>query len=243
MTTSPSAAPIHQRPNPVREESDFALLDRLLEARHSCRSFRPDPVPRPVIERIIRSAGRTASWCNAQPWRLIVTSRDATERFRRGLCEHAAATAAQPDLPFPRAYRGAYLQRRRACGFALYDSVGIARGDREASGKQARENFRLFGAPHTAIVTTDEALGVYGAVDCGAFVSTFMLAAASLGVASIAQASVAAHAPFVRAHFGIGDDRQIVCAISFGYEDHGHPANGFRTGRADLGEVAEWREN
>jgi proline dehydrogenase len=40
----------------------------------------------------------------------------------------------------------------------------VVRGDREASGRQARENFRLFGAPHVAIVTTDAALGTYGAV-------------------------------------------------------------------------------
>jgi nitroreductase len=29
--------------------------------------------------------------------------------------------------------------------------------------------------------------------------------------------------------------------ISFGYEDEAHPANGFRTGRAPLEEVVEWR--
>ena len=49
----------------------------------------------------------------------------------------------------------------------------------------------MFGAPHVAIVTSDEALGVYGAVDCGAYVSNFMLAAHSLGVGSIAQAALA----------------------------------------------------
>ena len=85
---------------------------------------------------------------------------------------------------------GAYQQRRRECGFGLYDAVGIAHGDRAASARQAMENFRLFGAPHVAIVTSEKALGVYGAVDCGAYVNNFMLAARSLGVASIAQAAL-----------------------------------------------------
>jgi nitroreductase len=92
-----------------------------------------------------------------------------------------------------------------------------------------------------AIVSTDEALGVYGAVDCGAFVSNFMLAAAAVGVASIAQASLASHSRFVHEHFGIPDDRMIVCGISFGYENSNHPANRFRTRRANLDEVVTWQ--
>jgi nitroreductase len=130
--------------------------------------------------------------------------------------------------------------RRRACGFQLYEAVGIARGDREASAKQGMENYRLFGAPHVAIVTSDEALGAYGAVDCGAYVNNFLLAAQSLGVASIPQAALAAYSQFIREYFGLGSDRVVVCGISFGFEDHAHKANGFRTSRASLDEVVTW---
>jgi nitroreductase len=201
----------------------------------------PAPVDDRTIERILAVAQLTPSWCNAQPWKVIVTRRAATESFRDALFEHTRTPQPQPDIPFPQDYRGVYRDRRRACGFELYDAVGIARGDREASGRQARENFRLFGAPHVAIVTSDAALGTYGAVDCGAYVTTFMLAAKALGVACIAQAALASHSPFVRAHFGIPNDRLILCGISFGYEDEAHPANSFRTSRAPLAEVADWR--
>jgi len=47
--------------------------------------------------------------------------------------------------------------------------------------RQALENFNFFGAPHVAIVHTDEALGVYGAIDCGGYVTSFMLAAQARG--------------------------------------------------------------
>ncbi len=80
-----------------------------------------------------------------------------------------------------------------------------------------------------ALVSNDEALGLYGAADCGAWVSNFMLAAAGFGVASIAQASLVAHGAFVREYFDIPADRRLVCGISFGYEDVEHPANKFRT--------------
>ncbi|WP_168788220.1 nitroreductase family protein [Paraburkholderia aromaticivorans] len=221
--------------------TDETVLERLLQLRHSCRAFLSDAVDRTIIERILVTAQRVPSWCNAQPWKLIITSGDATEDFRRELLEHTAVSKPDPDIAFPREYRGAYLERRRACGLQLYDTVGITRGDREASGRQARENFRFFGAPHVAIVTADSGLGTYGAIDCGAYVTTFLLAAASHGVACIAQAALASHSPFVREHFDIPEDRVIVCGISFGYEDHGHPANRFRTMRAALNEVVDWR--
>ncbi|TAK45621.1 MAG: nitroreductase, partial [Betaproteobacteria bacterium] len=99
---------------------------------------------------------------------------------------------------------------------------------------------RLFGAPHAMIVTTDEALGVYGVLDCGAWVNNFMLAAWGLGVASIAQAALAAHPKLVREFFGLAAERQIVCGMSFGYEDVARPVNRFRTARADIAEVVRW---
>jgi nitroreductase len=220
--------------------SDTDALERLLVARHSCRGFRADPVPDATIERVLSLAQRTASWCNAQPWQVVITKGAATDKFRTALCEHVAQNKAEPDIAYPREYRGRYQERRRVCGFQLYDAVGVARGDRVASQQQAFENFKFFGAPHVALISLDEALGAYGAVDCGAYVNNFMLAAESLGIATIAQASIASYAKFVRDHFGIGDDRLLVCAISFGYEERDHKANGFRTQRAPLDEVVTW---
>lgn len=222
--------------------ADPDAFDALLRARYSCRGFQSRPVERTVIERILEIAQRTPSWCNSQPWQVHVTSGAATERFRAKLLADARAAmeAPEPDYPFPREYRGVYQDRRRECGFQLYESVGVRRGDREASAKQGLENFRLFGAPHALIVTTEEALGVYGVLDCGAWVNNFMLAARSLGIASIAQAALARRPALVREFFGLAPNRQVVCGISFGYEDAGHPANGFRTSRAGLVEVAHW---
>ena len=221
--------------------SGSTTFEEILESRRSCRAFLQEPLDRSVIERILAMAQRTPSWCNAQPWKLIIASGSATEDFRQGLLEHVASFKPAPDIPFPREYQGVYLDRRRACGMQLYEAVGVARGDREGSGRQARENFRFFGAPHVAIVTSDAALGAYGTVDCGAFVTTFLLSAASLGVASIAQAALAFYSPFVRAHFDIPDERVVVCGISFGYADPAHAANSFRTSRAEIDEVVDWR--
>jgi nitroreductase len=215
-------------------------FERLLKDRYSCRAFLPRPVDTATITRMLEIAQRTPSWCNSQPWKVVITRGAGTERFRDALCAYAPGRKPEPDFAFPREYRGIYLERRRECGFQLYDSVGIARGDREASARQTGENFRLFGAPHAMIVTTDEALGVYGVLDCGAWVNNFMLAARSLGIASIAQAALAAQPLFLRSHFGLPQDRLVVCGMSFGYEDGAHPVNGFRTSRAAVDGEVTW---
>ncbi len=120
------------------------------------------------------------------------------------------------------------------------------------SGHRQRRSSRLWSAdvgelpavraPHVAIVTTDRSLGVYGAVDCGLFVQSFLLAAASRGgVATIPQAAIASQAPLVREHLNLSDDRLVLLGISFGYADEAHPANGYRTPRQGISDVVTWR--
>lgn len=224
------------------EAQDIQTLERLYEQRYSCRAYLDRRVPRPLIERILNVAQRTASWCNAQPWKLWITSGDGTERLRRALLDSLDREEVKPDFEWPREYTGVHLARRRECGLALYESVGIAKGDKAGAERQARENFRFFGAPHAVIVTCDDSLGDYAAIDCGAYVASFMLAAKSLGVASIAQASLATRPDLLRRHFGMSDHERVVCGISFGYADDQHPINEFRTTRAGLADAVVWVE-
>ncbi len=219
----------------------FQVYEDLLRARWSCRAFLPDPIPRGTVEEITRAAQRVPSWCNAQPWQLVIADRAQTDALREKLMALPPDQPGAPDIPFPERYRGLYLDRRRVCGWQLYDAVGVAKGDREGSARQNARNFCFFDAPHVAILTSEAELGPYGLVDCGAFIIGFMLAARARGVASIAQAAIAWHAPVVRAHFAIPESRTIVCAISFGLADEADPANGFRTVRAPANEVIDWR--
>ena len=220
------------------DSRDIEVVEKLLAARYSCRAFKPEPVARATIERVLAAAQKTASWCNSQPWQVTIFSGDAVRAFGEAMYK-AASERVPPvtDFEFPREYKGVYLDRRRESGFQLYNALGIPRGDKPAYNKQMLENFRFFGAPHVAIITSDEALGVYGAVDCGGYVSNFMLAAQALGIATVSQAAIAGHADVVRKHLGVGEERRVVCGISFGYADASHLANSYRTNRATIPEA------
>ena len=216
-------------------------LDQLLAERHSCRAFLPDPVDRAPLTDIFATAQRTASWCNSQAWQVCVASGDAVERLRRALVQAATSgVEGGSDFPFPAEYRGLYLDRRRECGFQLYEAVGVERGDKAGYARQTLENFRLFGAPHVAILTSDPGLGVYGAVDVGGYVQVLLLAMQSRGVAAIPQAALARYSSLVKAQLGIAPDRLMVCGISFGYGDRNHPANSYRTPRAGVDDAVAW---
>ena len=224
-------------------EDRIGVLEELLNERYSVRAFLPREVPRETIAHVLAVAQRTASWCNSQPWQVVIARGEAKERFRKLIYAEAASGAPDGhDFPPPREYLGRYLERRRESGFQLYNTLGIARGDKAAYAKQALENYNFFGAPHVAIIHTDEPLGVYGAIDCGAYVGNFMLAAQALGLGTIAQAALARHSALIRRHFKLGDDRRVVCGISFGYADHAHKVNSYRTSRATVADTVTFVE-
>ena len=222
--------------------SDDAALTRILDARQSCRAFLPDPLPRTLIEDIVTDARKVASWCNAQPWQLVVTGAAETDRLRRDLAADMATASHRPDIPFPERYSGVYKARRSTCGWQLYGAVGVEKGDREGSHRQMMENFRFFGAPHVAVLTSEEELGPYALVDCGGFLTALTLAATARDVATIPQAAPASYAPFLHRFLDLPQTRSVVCVISMGRADRDHPANSFKTTRADAGDVLRWQD-
>lgn len=216
-------------------------LTAIHAARFSCRAFLPDQVPQETLEQMLATAQATASWCNTQPWHLHITTGDATRRLQSALYQHVLEGGAKgSDVTWPRAYRGCYLERRRGAGALLYGALGITRDDADGKARQMLENFRFFGAPHVVLVTSDEALGPYGVMDCGAWIANFLLAATAAGVSTIAQAAIAQYAGFLRDYFAIPADRHIVCAVAVGYQDRDHPANAFRVPRAPVHSAVTW---
>jgi nitroreductase len=47
----------------------------LVKRRYSVRSYRPDPVPRDVLERVLEAARLAPTAANRQPWHMIIVDR------------------------------------------------------------------------------------------------------------------------------------------------------------------------
>ncbi|WP_220794054.1 nitroreductase family protein [Nocardioides pelophilus] len=144
-----------------------------------------------------------------------------------------------PDSPGPERYEGVYAERRRSCGMALYDAVGVAREDHDGHSPQMLEIVRFFGAPHVAVITSPKTLGTDGVMDCGAYVANLLNLAEAYDLGAIAQGAIGMYADAVREHFVIAEDRDVVCAVSLGHADPDHPANTFRTDREEIDRVVQ----
>ncbi|MGX5831805.1 nitroreductase [Mesorhizobium sp. 43Arga] len=213
----------------------FENLFAVVRERYACRAYKSMPVPMRDICQVLEVARTAPSDCNTQPCSLFIVSGPALEALRDEMFAAASSGAERSsDVPPIATYTGVYQERRRECGWGLYNAVGIERGDRAASGRQALENFRFFGAPHLAVVTVHEDLAERGLFDTGIYLGHFLIAARALGIATVPQGAIAHYASIIRKHVPIAKELRIVCGVSFGYEDEAHMANSFRTTREPI---------
>lgn len=206
-------------------------LDQTIRDRRSVRGFLPKPVPRETLEEVLRLAQQAPSNCNVQPWRVYVASGEVVRTLRRALVE-AVTTGASPVMVTPvDEFVGGYRDRQVACAVELYGKMSIARDDRVGRLRASLRNFEFFDAPHVAYVCMAKSFGIGVALDVGMYVQTLMLAMQSRGIATCAQAALRSFPALAAEHLGIPDDEQILCGLSFGYEDTRVPANKTRQPR------------
>ncbi|MBM2824837.1 MAG: nitroreductase, partial [Dehalococcoidales bacterium] len=94
-------------------------LAEAIKARKSIRGFRPQPVPKPVIEAILELAARSPSWSNTQPWEVTIIGGEVMAEVKAALVQAVASgTPAAPDIPLP-GFAEPYLTRRRDLGIKL----------------------------------------------------------------------------------------------------------------------------
>ncbi|MEW6423761.1 MAG: nitroreductase family protein [Bacillota bacterium] len=46
-----------------------------LNSRHSVRAFKPDPVTKETLLKIIQAANQAPSWGNSQPWEVFIAGK------------------------------------------------------------------------------------------------------------------------------------------------------------------------
>lgn len=212
-----------------------------IEGRKSVRAFKPDPVPRDVIERVLRAAARCPSYMNTQPWEVIVVDGEPLRELASKLYEKASSGAPrQPDLPYHTSLPPAMLRRQQEHGARRLESMGIARDDTEARDKLMLENYRFFDAPCAVVIVIERELPLWSVFDAGAFAQTFMLAAFAEGLGTCAQATVPGYGEVIREALGIPASKQIVLSTPLGYPDEEALANQYTSARAGISEFTSW---
>lgn len=210
-------------------------LDETIRTRRSVRGFFPEKlVPRETILEALQLAQQTPSNCNVQPWRVFLASGAGCERVRKALLAAVqSGQGPQSHVPVDR-FQDEYRRLQIECAAEMYGRMGIGRHDAEGRLRAHLRNFELFDAPHVAIVTMKKEFGIGVALDVGMWVQTFVLALWARGVGSCAQASLRLYPDVLHRELEIPGDLQILCGISFGYEDPSVPANQTRQKREPI---------
>lgn len=217
---------------PIADRQTLSVEDAI-RGRQSVRAFQKTPVPRPLIARILETAGRAPSGTNIQPWKVYVFDGAARDSIVGEMC-HAYDTEPEPTRPYnyyPVEWREPYIGRRRACGWGLYGTLGITRDDKEGMRLQRRGNYELFGAPVGLIFTIDKDMEVGSWLDTGMFIQSVMIAARQFGLETCPQAALANYHALLRRRLGIPEVEQVVCGMALGYADMTAKVNTFRTER------------
>jgi nitroreductase len=122
----------------------------------------------------------------------------------------------------------------------MYTKLGITREDKQRQIDQWALNYRAFNAPVMLIFSIDSSLEQGSYLDYGMFIQTIMIAATDLGLGTCPQAALGEYPDIVRQELGLGDNEEIICGMSLGYEDKNHDVNSFDTSRVELSDFVNF---
>jgi nitroreductase len=219
-------------------------LEEAVLSRRSLRAFKPDPVPRETVERILALASRAPSGSNIQPWRVVAVGGEARARLaesKRGeSMRHGEEgwTRAYDDYPTPG--RAPSHARRRKIGWDLSGLLGIGQGERERTQAQHARNYLFFDAPVGLVITLERDLPVGAWLDTGMFLQNVMLAARAFGLDTCPQAAIASAHAILRRELAIPDAEIVVCGMALGHARADAVENGLVTQREPVAGFARF---
>ncbi len=217
--------------------------DDVIMGRRSIRGYKPDPVPKELVQEVLSLAMRAPSSYNTQPWNFYVISGEPLDRIRAGNTErNVAGTRPTLEVRYHGEYEGIHRQRQIEVAKQLFGVMGIERHDKEARWEWVLRGFRQFDAPVSIVVTYDRDLlgGDIGPFDCGGIANAIVNAAWSRGLGCVINSQGIMQTPVVREHAGIPDDQVIMICIAMGFPDETFPANGVVTNRKPVEEAAHF---
>ncbi len=207
-----------------------------VNSRISCRWFLDRPVDPAIVRDLIMRAARAASGGNLQPWQVYALTGAPLADLKRQVAERIAGRDPRHEdaqYPiYPKTMWEPYKARREEHGVQLYGALGIDRADADGRLDQYKRNYEFFNAPVALFIGIDRNLGPGQWADLGGYIHALMFLARAYGLDTCAQESWARMHRVVAPFVNMPPEEILFCALAIGYGDHTHPANSFRSPRA-----------
>lgn len=210
--------------------------------RRSTRAFLNHPVPENIIQAILEVARFAPSGVNSQPWQVAVVRGEYQTKIAKAIIQaRENNTAENPDYHYyPTEWVEPYKSRRKACGLALYSSIGIGIEETEKRKEAWYRNYYFFSAPVGLFFFLDKSLEKGSWVDMGMFIQNVMLAARGYGLETCPQAAMAEYPDLVRDVLGIPKEKDLICGMALGYADETQAINHYRTTRLPVSDFTQF---
>lgn len=218
-------------------------FETLVQERRSIRGYKPDPVPKAVIDEVIAIAKHAPSSMNTQPWHFHVVTGEPLECIRRGNTERMMAGASvDREIKMGHGYEGVHRKRQIAIAVQLFEAMGIERDDKAGRQDWVMRGFRQFDAPVSIVMTMDKELAddTVSHFDLGAATYGLVLAAWTKGLGSVINGQGIMQSSVVREFARIPDDEVIMTCVAMGYPDDGFVANDVKSVREANDDVVSY---
>ena len=214
-----------------------------LKGRMSIRGFKPEPVPRSLLQEVFDLARWSPSYKNSQPWEVLLLSGERKEALSREMIRLLEAGAPNtPDLAAPDEWPPAEEAKINHLYQSRKEAMGIDLGDPEVIRKAKKANYSFYGAPHAVYLFQEKTLSQWSLFDLGFFAQSLMLAAHAKGLGTVPQAFLTDYAREIKEFLGIPASKRLVLGLSLGYPNPAAPINQFRTDRSSVEDFVRWLE-
>ncbi|WP_339826445.1 nitroreductase [uncultured Parasphingorhabdus sp.] len=213
-------------------------------SRRSIRQFLDKPVDKAVLESVLKTAQRSPSGGNTQPWNAVIVGGDELTRITAAIKAKAATAPMGENMEYaiyPKNLDGRYEEQRRSVGREMFNSIGLERGDSAGRIAQMARNWDSFDAPVQLFTYTRKYMGPPQWSDMGMWLQTVMLLLREAGLDSCSQEIWAMYGTHMRELLGISDDHIFFCGMAIGYRDPDAPINNFDVSRVPISDVVEFR--
>lgn len=213
-------------------------ITKAIQTRKSIRGYKPDPVPKEILENIIDLSRRAPSLMNTQPWEITVVTGAVLDNIKRRNIEMLASAGFTPY-----ALQGVHRQRQVDLGVQIFQLMGIAREDKERRMEWMQRGFCFFDAPAAIILSVDKPLlesVPISRFDIGAISQNILLAALNYGLGTCVHNQGVAFPEVVKEYAGIPESKEIIICISIGYPDWDFPANKLESKREPVESITTW---
>jgi nitroreductase len=215
-----------------------------IKGRKSIRAFKPDPVPKNLLEKILYAATEAISAANMQPWEFVVVGGREKDRLGKIILDSFLKEGKDYDFEgktktFPKKM----MERREKFFNGLFQK--LREQGLEPKKFLQEGTFTFYGAPVVILVFLDGDMGKNAekrsyVFDIGASVQNLLLAAQAEGLGTHPIGMILKFEDQIKEGLNLPSGKKLVLGICLGYPDQKAPINKYRPEREGLEEVVTW---